>query len=123
MATNHEFQVVEKEVVFTEEAPTSPLKLFTVAGDVLAFITPVIKSEFSHDNATLLFGEQGKIALGSIDSVGGNPLESSVCRVVSGDIYQTIRMDEGEVDLTSGTVVFYCVFAPLSADGLVQGIE
>jgi len=110
-------------VVFSEEAPASPHKLFTVTGDVLASVVPIIKEAFSHGNATLSFGEQGKISLGSIDSIGRKVFEVTARKVVSNDIYQTVRLDEGEIELTSGTILYYCVYAKLSADGGVEEAE
>lgn len=119
MATNHEFEVVEKEVDFSE-GPANPLKLFTVTGDVSAFIVPVIKTVLNTLDAIVAIGELG-VNHWSFDSDYRDP-EKRVYKAVSSDIYQTIRVIEG-VNITSGVIKYYCIFAKLSSDGEVEEAE
>lgn len=121
MATNHKFEVVGKEVVFSAEAPTLPLKLFTVTGDVLAKIIPVITSDFTTENAIISIGTQAEagrlLVMDTLYEETLTPLYS-----VSSDLYLTVGWgDEEEVDFI-GTVTFYCVYAKLSQDGEVEEV-
>lgn len=118
MAINHKFEVVEKEVIFTGELE-NPLKLFTVTGDVMAYIVPIIKNGFSTEDAILNVGEQGKDSILYMDSKY-EPKKPSA-KPVSSDLYLT-RNGVAET-IESGIVAFYCIFAKLSVDGAVLSAE
>ena len=122
MAINHEFQVVGKEVVFTAESPVSPFKMFTVIGDVLVHIVPIIRNPFSTEDAMLNIGEQGKKSILYMDSKYAR--EKEPLRPVSSDLYLTVSWPENEEGvIESGTVVYYCIFAPLSENGEVVEVD
>jgi len=121
MADNHDFEVVSKEVVFTGESPILPLKLFTVTGDILAKIVPLIKNGFNTEDAIISVGTQANPSrLLVMDTKYEEVLKPNL--PVFSDLYLTVEAGE-EVELTSGTVVFYCIYAKLSSDGLVEEVE
>ena len=116
---SYEYEVVSKEVVFTEGQPTSPYKLFTVTGDVTARILPVITDSLNTEDAILTIGEQGINHIFYMDS-GYEDSGKRIDYPVSSDLYLTINWSIETPGTLTGTVIFYCIFAKLSADGEVQ---
>jgi len=113
MATNHKFKVVSKTVTF----PTNNLKLFTVTGDVLVYIFPVIKTPFDIHGAAFVIGEADK-PFWTMGSSNEDPQKRDY-RAVSGDLY----LNSFGKEVGSGVAAFYCVYAKLSQDGEVEEAE
>lgn len=125
MAVNHDFEAVEKTLVFSEEPNSpgrasgsgNPTKLFSVTGTVLVNIIPVYSSDVTP--ASL----RDRVKIGAVDgSITLQPMESAKEETeqrffypISVDIYHTAGQD-----IIAGQVTYYCVFAPLSADGEVE---
>lgn len=118
MAVNHEYEVVEKDVVFSVGVPVTPFKLFTVTGDVLAFIVPAIKDDFD-SNATFTIGEQNGSTFWSMETQKVE-IASVDHKVVSSDLYMSSIMAVGTIAPTTGTIRFYCIFAQLSFESGVE---
>ncbi len=124
MSVNHEYETVEKEVVFSTGVPVTPYKIFTVVGDVLAFVLPVVKVVFDAD-AILAINEQNGSNLWSIETSRAESGERKY-KVVSSDLYMNVIVDSPGVNqpvpvINTGTMMFYCVFASLSAGSSVEG--
>ncbi len=124
MSVNHEYEVVEKEVVFSEGLPVTPYKLFDVTGDVLAFIVPSVKNPLNAD-AILAIAEESNSTLWSIETAKAE-IPSRNHKVVSSDLYMSVITDSPGVGqpvpvITTGTIKFYCIYAELSEDGNVEG--
>lgn len=127
MAVNHDYEVVGKTLIFSSEPNSpgdadgtgNPTKLFTVTGDVLVNIVPVYGNNVPvadlRDNVTI-GASDSSVILEVMESVQEEPIKR-VFYPVNFDIYHTTRED-----ITSGSVTYYCVFAPLSINGEVVGV-
>ena len=119
---SHELQSVKKIVTYSSEL-TNPFKLFVVTGDVFTKIIPVFNGDLSVPDAIIKVGTQNlSTTLLTMDGdkddyrLDFNRLLSDY--PISSDIYHSVNKPIG-----SGTITFYCVYAPLSEDGLVEGAE
>ena len=107
-----EYEVVGKEVVFDGDT-LFPLKLFDVAGDIMARVVPVVKSPLNEEGVVFFFQDATT-----------SDMSENYHYPVTSDLYVEARWElEGEevAGTLTGTVVFYCIFAPLSVGSGVEG--
>jgi len=126
MAVKHEYKVVEKTVVFSEGIPVIPFKLFTVDGDNLAFVVSSIEDDLDIE-AILSVGEQERPTLWAIKTLKKEGFKKKY-KKISSDLFLSTEIDEPGAgsqypSIESGTVKFYCVFAPLSHNAEVEPSE
>lgn len=110
----------------------NPYTLFTVSGDVLAYIVAVCKTSLVGDTATLEIGVTGATAALVAQSTAididvnegwfaATPTlavaNTAQYHVIGGglDIIQTV----GTANITAGAITYYCFWKPLSNDGNV----
>jgi hypothetical protein len=108
----------------------NPTTLFTVTGDVLAVVFAKCTTLLAGTNATIEVGVSGDTAViiaqttaTDIDANeiwnGATPAAVALLtpKLVSGgaDIIETVAT----ADITSGVLVYHCLWTPISADGLV----
>ncbi len=114
MGVNHDFEVVEKTITF----PINNVKLFKVNDKVLAAIYYIINAPLSPLYGVINIGEQDSPTSWSMGT-SNEPAYKRKFRAVSGDLYLTTKGKEIE----AGEVIYYCIFAKLSADSGVEAAE
>lgn len=113
----------------------NPATLFTVTGDVVLRVIAICKASLAGASATLEVGFTGNTAALIAQTTATNidineiwhdstpdalvELETvGAARIVSNgqDVIQTVAT----ANITSGSIIYYCFWRPLSSDGLVE---
>ena len=123
---------ITKELVFSND--TGTVALFTVTGDVIVKIIPVIVTDVvPNTTANIRMGVVGNTNAMIVDSVSTNLDARGIWVDQTPDneiepldrIRSYVVMDGNDINLTlsaqvnSGAITFYCFWTPLSSDGKI----